>query len=163
MGFHWPFIIVCSSSWYDKYCWKGRKIASHPSNTYTIMGHADTAMDCTTGHWCCFHGTNTKLLKPLYRLLYNRRRISMLKEGREIRWRVRRHFLWRIRDTDTYIAWENPHISTVTVNSNLQIVFVSSLFHDVYFFSWLFWRTIRWRHALNGNVYVVIAGTCIAL
>ena len=37
----------------------------------------------------------------------------------------------------------NPHIRTVTSNSNLQNVFVSSLFHDVYFTSWLFWRTIR--------------------
>ena len=29
----------------------------------------------------------------------------------------------------------NPHIGTVTSNSNLQIVFVSRLFHDVYFTS----------------------------
>ena len=29
----------------------------------------------------------------------------------------------------------NPHIGTVTSNSNLQIVFVSSLFNDVYFTS----------------------------
>ena len=37
----------------------------------------------------------------------------------------------------------NPHIGTVTSNSNLQIVFVSSLFHYVYFTSWSFLRTIR--------------------
>ena len=37
----------------------------------------------------------------------------------------------------------NPHVGTVTSNSNLQIVFVSSLFHDVYLLSWLHWRTIR--------------------
>ena len=35
----------------------------------------------------------------------------------------------------------NPHISLVTSNSNLQIVFVLSLFHDVYFTSYWFWRT----------------------
>ena len=29
----------------------------------------------------------------------------------------------------------NPHIGTVTSNSNLQTVFVSSLFHDVYYFT----------------------------
>ena len=37
----------------------------------------------------------------------------------------------------------NPHIGTVTSNSNLQIVFALSLFHDIDFTSWLFWRTIR--------------------
>ena len=36
----------------------------------------------------------------------------------------------------------NPHIDMVTSDSNLQIVFVSNLFHDIYFTSWLFWRTI---------------------
>ena len=35
----------------------------------------------------------------------------------------------------------NPHIGTVTSNSNLQTVFVSSVFHDVHFISWLFWKT----------------------
>ena len=37
----------------------------------------------------------------------------------------------------------NPRIDTVTSNSNLQIVFVPILFHDVYFTSWSLWRTIR--------------------
>ena len=37
----------------------------------------------------------------------------------------------------------NPHMGTVTSDSNLQIVFISSLFHDIYFTSWLFWRTFR--------------------
>ena len=32
----------------------------------------------------------------------------------------------------------NPHIGMVTSNSNLQIVLFSSLFHDVYFTSWLY-------------------------
>ena len=37
----------------------------------------------------------------------------------------------------------NPHIGTGTSNLNLQVVFVLSLFYDVYFTSVLFWRTIR--------------------
>ena len=36
-----------------------------------------------------------------------------------------------------------------------QIVFVLSLFHDVYFTSWLFWRTIR----CNECECVLITGT----
>ena len=37
----------------------------------------------------------------------------------------------------------NPHIGTSTSNLNVQVVFVSSVSHDVYFTSVLFWRTIR--------------------
>ena len=36
----------------------------------------------------------------------------------------------------------NSHIGKVTSNPNLQTVSSSSLFHDVYLTSWLFWRTI---------------------
>ena len=53
-----------------------------------------------------------------------------------------------------------------TSNLNLQIVFVSSLFHDVYFTSWLFWNTIRWRTALSANVWwlpVYVPNNAIAL
>ena len=46
----------------------------------------------------------------------------------------------------------NLHIGTGTSNLNVQIVFVSS-FYVVYFTSVLFWRIIRWRHALNANVW----------
>ena len=45
-----------------------------------------------TGHWLCIHGTKTKLLMPLYRLLYIRRNgISMPKVGGETWWCVCRH------------------------------------------------------------------------
>ena len=37
----------------------------------------------------------------------------------------------------------NPHIGTGTSNLNVQVVFVLSLFYDVYFTSVLFWGTIR--------------------
>ena len=37
----------------------------------------------------------------------------------------------------------NPHIGSGTSNLNVNVVFVSSLFYDVYFTSVLFWRTIR--------------------
>ena len=52
-----------------------------------------------TGHWRCTHITNTKLLKPLYILLYRsnrRRRMSTPKVGGETWWCVWRYFLWRI-------------------------------------------------------------------
>ena len=38
---------------------------------------------------------------------------------------------------------KNPHIGTVTSNLTLQIVFVSSVFHDVFFTLSLFWKPIR--------------------
>ena len=37
----------------------------------------------------------------------------------------------------------NPHIGTGTSNLNVNVVFVSRFFYDVYFTSVLFWRTIR--------------------
>ena len=99
-------------------------------------------VDLSAGHWRCIHRTNKKLLKPLYILLYyRRRRMSTPKVGGETWWCVCRHFLWRILGIHiptSHEMWRetlNPHINTVTSNSYLQTFFVSSLFHDGYFTS----------------------------
>ena len=90
--------------------------------------------DWTTGHWCCIHGTNTKLLMPLYILQYNRRRrMSTPKVGGETWWCVCRHFCGAYWDTHTNIAWDvkrnfKSSYRNATSNWNVQVVFVSSLF-----------------------------------
>ena len=71
-------------------------ISFRVSWNYWVISPTWTDEWCT-GHWRCIHGTNTQLLMPLYRLLYNRRkRMSTPKVGGETWWCLWRHFLWRM-------------------------------------------------------------------
>ena len=68
----------------------------------------DTLLHCQTiGHWRCIQGTNTKLVMPLYRLLYNRRSSYLYKSLRSF----------------VLVLWMQSHCPVVKPNS--------SIFHDI--------------------------------
>ena len=104
----------------------------------------------TTGHWRCTHGTNTKFLMLLYRLLYNGWKGMLTPKMGGETWPVLGYtYQHCMRCVEKLLSLISVRL-LLTQTCRLYLYWV---FYDVYLTSVLFWRTIRWRHALNANVW----------